>query len=205
MGIRSARVTAGLASGLVVVGAALLHGCGGPASIRVFAVPADYKIQTMEPALTPEGLSLDPQAAQDYVREQQSTLIAVQVPWYAEAQLSCFDEQGRKLPLVGSLVDVKPDSRSALAIRDVQIMCAKGSAPYLFSAPEGAKAVTVDLPESPGTSGGTTQSSGDPRTAGSGSFGPYDLAQAGSDLPAMRLEDLRYKTVMRVQDAAHGW
>ncbi len=205
MSTRSRGVAACLGSGLVVVVIALTGGCGGGASIRLFTIPADYKIQTMEPAVGPGGLTGDPQAAQDYVREKQRTLIAVQVPWYTDAQLYCYDEQKRKLPLIGSLVDVKPESRSALVVRDVQIMCAKGSVPYVFSAPEGTKAVTVGLPGSPGTSADTAHAREGPKTGSAGSSGPYDLAHATSDLPAMRLEDLKYRNVIRVQDAAHGW
>jgi parvulin-like peptidyl-prolyl isomerase len=159
-----------------LVGAALMAiigGCAFRSCTSLFVIPPDYKLKTTDILLGVETETPQAMDVRDFVGNTNGTLFVVQQPYFADSALCCYDAQHRKLPFVGTLVDVNAVTRSVLIARELQLMREKGPVAYVFLAPQDAKTVFVGESES------------------------YDLSRASSVLPSIRAGEMEIKKMVR--------
>ena len=97
----------------------------------------------------------------------------VQLKYKSDTPLRCYDANGGKVPFVGSLVDVNARGRSALIVRELQIMGDKGLVAYVYSVPQEANTITI---------------------AG---HGKHDIAAFNSPLPSINAEGMKIRQMVR--------
>jgi hypothetical protein len=117
-----------------------LAGCGGGA-LQLLTVPADYKLQSAD--LSPAANGFEASNIQAYERIPGHRLVVIQLKYKSDTPLRCFDERGRKLPFVGSFIEVDTAGRSATMARELQIMGDGATVAYVFAVPESVKTIDV--------------------------------------------------------------
>jgi hypothetical protein len=154
----------------VLIGVLACAGCGGGV-VSILTIPDDYKLQTAD--VSPQGMGdLTATNIRDYERSTGVRLVVVQLKYKSPTPLRCFDERGNKVPFVGSLIQVDTGARSALMVREMQVMGDDTLVAYVFAVPVGARTISI---------------------AG---HGQQDLAKLLSGLPPISPEEMKINFVV---------
>lgn len=158
-------------AGVVIL--AILNGCALRSCTALYVIPSDYKLRTTD--ISPGTETETPQAVdiRNFARNTNDILFVVQLPNSTHAALCCYDAQHRKLPFVGTLVDVNNVVRSALIARELRLQCETGTVAYVFMAPRDTKTIFVGEAEK------------------------LDLGQASSVLPSIRAMEMETRNMVR--------